>query len=234
MEQQPAPQFLERIQRNNTLPDDVYDALLNMLVWGHWEPEQRLSIEGIADMLGVSPTPVREALPRLQSTGLVQRTARRGYRVAPPMSHEQMSELVDARLVLEVGAMERAMAQPDALVAALDKAFERHEAATLALAGADQDQLHEALRKYFEEDWAFHQVILEHCRNRYIVSAVDALSFRVHRMRQTIGVGKSDSDSALAEHQAILDAVRAGDTGRAVAAMHEHLQQLQMRVGTDD
>ena len=80
-----------------------------MLTSGRLEPDAPLGIDRLAHDLGVSPTPVREALARLEHTGLVVRRANRGYRVAPPMSSEQVAELVDARVVLECAAVERAI-----------------------------------------------------------------------------------------------------------------------------
>lgn len=206
--------------------------LLDMLSWGRFEPDAPLSIDGLAHQMGVSPTPVREALARLESTGLVRRTARRGYRVAPPMSHEQMVELVDARLVLETGAVERAMRRLETLRPALESAFIAHRDAAQGLSAAELDD-HQAVRRYFECDWSFHQAILDHCGNRYITIAVNNLSFRVHRMRQTIGSGSSDAQTAVHEHQVILDAVRAGDAAAAVEAMRAHLTNLELRVSDD-
>lgn len=221
---------LEPLQRSKTLPDDVYDVLLNMLLWGRWAPDAPLSIDGLAQLLGVSPTPVREALARLESTGLLRRTARRGYRVSPPMSEEQMGELVDARLVVETGAIERAMRNQPSLLPDLESAFQRHEAAMKALVSADPIEAQQFLQRYFEDDWSFHEAILRHCGNRYLEQAVNSLSFRVHRMRQTIGAGQTDAPIAVAEHQTILEAVRRNDTADAVRSLHAHLSKLQTRV----
>lgn len=215
---------------NKALPDEVYHKLVDMLSWGSLEPDARLSIEVLSKMLGVSSTPVREALARLEATGLVRRTARIGYRVSPLMSKDQMRELLDARLVLETGAIERAMGRVDELLPDLEAAYAKHRTSTELLRAADPAKRPELLRQYFEDDWSFHEAILRHCGNRYIAQGVDALSFRVHRMRQTIGAGTDDAPLALAEHGKILDAVRTGDRVAAVAAMRAHLADLQSRV----
>ena len=219
---------LGRIQAR-ALPDAEYDALLDMLTWGRLEPDAPLAIDRLARALDVSPTPVREALARLENTGLVRRTAHRGYRVAPPMSNEQMAELADARLVIEVGATERAMRHVDELLPDLERAFARHEQSAHALAEATPEDSHDRLRTYFEEDWAFHQVILDHCGNRYLARSVNALSFSVHRMRQTVGMGVSDAPIAVSEHRAILEAVRSRDATRAVETMRSHVSNVRVR-----
>lgn len=213
------------------LPDTVYDQLLDLLTWGNLPPDSGLSIDGLAAQLEVSPTPVREALARLEATGLVQRKARRGYRVAKPMSQAQMRELVDARLVLEMGTIARAMQHRNELLPDLEAAFKRHQkGAQRILNMTAEDNQQEAVRDYFADDWSFHEAILNHCGNRYLVHAVNSLSFRVHRMRQAIGSGVSDAEYALAEHLEILEAVRRGDTAGAVAAMERHLDKLDIRV----
>ncbi len=217
------------IQRK-TLPDNVYDILLDELSQGRWDPETPLSIDGLAQYLGVSPTPVREALARLETTGLVRRFARRGYRVAPPMTTAQVAELVDARLTLETGALERAMKRQKELLLDLEAAYEAHRRATEALLEPEASSSREVLMQYFADDWSFHSAILKHCGNRYIALAVESLGFRVHRMRQTLGSGVSDAPAALEEHRRILEAVRAGDTGAAVEAMRQHLTLLSHRV----
>lgn len=220
------------LEMARALPDTVYERLLDLLTWGEFPPDSSLPIDGLAAQLGVSPTPVREALARLEATGLVKRKARCGYRVAAPMSQAQMRELVDARMVLEVGAVERAMRNPDELLPDLEEAFERHKrSADRILHLSKSDNEREAMRQYFADDWSFHEVMLSHCGNRYIVHAVDSLSFRVHRMRQTVGSGVSDASDALAEHQKILEAARTKNPAAAATAMKMHLQKLYQRVG---
>ena len=225
---------LTKLKPAKALPDDVYDAILHMLLWGSLEPEAQLSIDKLAASLGVSPTPVREALARLEHTGLVKREARRGYRVAPPMSTSQIVELVDARRVVEAGAMRLAMANQAALLPALEESLARHQASAARLADATDEAEPEALQKYFEDDWSFHQAVLTPCGNRYLELAVNSMSFRVHRMRQTIGAGHSDAPAAVGEHKTILEAVRSGDAETAARAMEAHLDALMARVKHPD
>ena len=90
--------------RARLVVDDVYDQLIVLIVDGHVAPEDPLSIDALAREFGVSSSPVREALARLESTGLIRRVAMRGYRVAPALDVEELSELMDARLLIEPGA----------------------------------------------------------------------------------------------------------------------------------
>src|SRR3954447_24962481 len=94
------------IVQRRALRDGVYDAILEMLLAGQATPGESLAIDGLARQLGVSPTPVREALVQLEHTGLVTRAALKGYRVAPPLNPAGVAELMDAR-ALRRGAPRR-------------------------------------------------------------------------------------------------------------------------------
>src|SRR5690606_41447666 len=83
------------------LADRVYEELLAALIDGRFEADAALSIDGIARDLGVSPTPVREALARVEHTGMVRRAALKGYRVAPLMTAEEHGQLVAVRKLIE-------------------------------------------------------------------------------------------------------------------------------------
>ncbi|WP_316668415.1 GntR family transcriptional regulator [uncultured Propionibacterium sp.] len=217
--------------RPRGLRDDIYDALLDMLVSGSAKPGSPLAIDSLARYFSVSPTPVREALARLEDTGLVRRTANRGYRVAPPMSTAQMSELIEARLIMETSAVGFAMERDlTNLASDLESVFASNvEAADrLGEAGAMDDR--ERIRAYYQHDWSFHQTILDHCGNRYINRSVNSLSFSVHLMRQTSGIESIDTGAAIGEHRGILNAVRAGDEGAAVRAMTHHLAMVSRRM----
>jgi DNA-binding GntR family transcriptional regulator len=71
------------------------------LMDGKLEPGTPVSIDGMARDLGVSPTPIREALARLEATGMVARIALKGYRVAPLFMTEELGKLMEARRVIE-------------------------------------------------------------------------------------------------------------------------------------
>src|SRR5690606_14118356 len=91
------PQLLTR----RALADQVYDRLIADLVDGRIEPDSAISIGGLARGLGVPQSPIREALGRLEATGLVTRLPFKGYRAAPPLSLEDLRQLSEARRVIE-------------------------------------------------------------------------------------------------------------------------------------
>ncbi|WP_201308811.1 GntR family transcriptional regulator [Puerhibacterium puerhi] len=215
--------------------DDVHDALLAMLLDGRLEAGASLSIDQLARALGVSPTPVREALVELEATDLVRRTAHRGYQVAPPISAEQAAELADARLIVEPAAAALAAQLRDpGLLPGLRAAQRAHEEAAVAVRGwdgttRDRNGLPAPLMPYFRADWAFHQTILDHCGNRYVRSMVVGLRASVQRMRQNVERGPEDTELAVAEHGAVLAALETGDGDAAAAAMRAHLDAVRDR-----
>lgn len=217
------------------LRDGVYDTVLEMLLSGQVPPESSLSIDGLARDLEVSPTPVREALVQLEHTGLVTRAALRGYRVAPPLTPEQMSELVDARAVLEIAAVARAADHIPEFLPELEAAHARHLSIVAALPPEPSRTrgVPEGFRDYFDADWAFHLVFMRHSGNRYLLSMAQDLGTHIHRLRQSVLHGLSDVQQAMAEHQAVLDACRRGDGPGAVAAMRAHLTGVRNRAAAE-
>jgi len=216
------------------LRDGAYDALLDMLLDGSLRPDVNLSIEGLARELGVSPTPIREALVNLEHTGLITRTALRGYRVAPPFDAAQIGQLLDARAIVELGALDQAMGRRDTLVPVLRQAHERHQQ-VIAEIDATEETLSggariASYRRYFDADWGFHVAMMRHADNPFIVQLAESLGAYVHRLRQTIGVGLTDSHEASAEHAAILDALETGASDEAVQqTLRDHLQAVRAR-----
>lgn len=217
------------------LRDRVYELVLAALMSPDVEPGSRLSIDTVARDLHVSPTPVREALVLLERTGLVTREANKGYRISPPISDGQLEALFDARLVLESGVVELASANAAAVVPPLEEALVEHRKMTEQVKrAASVGEIPVALlRDYFDVDWQFHHVIFEGAHNPFLLDMSEAISTRVHRMRQTVQTGMSDADEAVAEHAAILEAFSGGDAQSAVAAMRDHIEKVRERSRTD-
>ncbi|WP_309070986.1 GntR family transcriptional regulator [Arthrobacter sp.] len=211
------------------LRDGVYDILLEMLLAGEFEPGAPLGIDSLSRRLEVSPTPIREALVQLEHTGLVSRAALKGYRVAPPLSVQQMRELFDARLVVEVAAATRAASAHHELVAELREAHDQHQSAAEGFRNADSQSRLGEYRRYFEADWNFHETILRHCGNRFLQQMAQMASTHTHRLRQSARHGSDDMSLAIAEHAEILQAFERGDGSAASEAMDRHIRGAQKR-----
>lgn len=221
------------IGNGQTLRGGVQARVLKRFSEGHWEPGARISIDGLARELGVSPTPVREALIGMESSGLVEYRSRRGYVVATPLNPEQIGALIDARQVIER--------------AALDRAFERGWESLrdeLVAAHAAQSEASRRLRQNRDSDYArfilyvnadanFHDVFFRCAENDFLASMRDSLGAHIHRMRQTweAGAAAMDAEEALAEHSEILRRVDEHNHDGALEALRQHLDNVLFRSG---
>lgn len=216
------------------LRDRVYDRVLEFLMGHDVEAGMRLSIDGLARTLGVSPTPVREALVQLERTGLVTREANKGYRVAPPLAGDQLEALFDARLIVESGAVELA-AHGNVTV------LRERLAAALAVQAAVADEIaavpgdsvpDELTARFFRSDWDFHQVLFDATHNPFLEEMSEIITTRVHRARQIVGGGDDDTERAVQEHRSILDALAVSPSA-AVSAMRVHIDNVRVRSRAD-
>jgi DNA-binding GntR family transcriptional regulator len=180
---------------------------------------------------------VREALARLAASGLISHEARKGYRIAPPLSSEQLKELMDARRLIEVGAIGHACRNGGgAFRTDLAAALEAQSAAVDALnAATSAERAKRAAIEWrvLEADLRFHQVIFDHTHNQFIRVMADALRAQLYRVRQSAEQGLYDSAPALAEHRMILTAVATGDPATAERAMKRHIDLVESRSAAD-
>lgn len=212
------------VSGRQALTDGVQEALLAMLVDGELPPGAPLRTETLARRLQVSATPVREALARLESTGMVRREARRGYRVAEVPSREELSQLIDVRLVLEPVNAERACARADAtLIGNLEQTVEEQREASTG-------PQYENFKDFLKADWSFHQLIAGNTGNPFLTQAFSSFNGYMQRYRVFNNHMISDAHESRTEHAAILDAFRSGAPAKAATAMRHHLTRLQTRV----
>lgn len=217
--------------KRQVLRDDVQKMLLEMLVGDQLQPGASLSIDGLSRQLGVSPTPIREALVSLEHSGLVARVALKGYRVAPRLTSEEMSHLFEARLVIELAALSRATSAAG-FISQLREAHAAHlQAASEMVRSINGGSLPrpQATRAYFDADFAFHMVLIEAGGNPFLGQMLEGLGAHLHRMVQSVGRGVLDWQVAISEHGAVLSAVESGDLELAVAELREHLLGVQRR-----
>ena len=212
------------VERRKMLADHVYDALLAALIDGRYAAGAPLNIDELARELEVSQTPIREALVRLEATGLVRRAALRGYRVAPMLTGAEWTALTEARLVLEPANAYLACQRTDqALVSDLEELLDR-------MRNAPDGPTFQEFREFWQADEEFHQVIARNSGNPFLLRAFDSLGGQVQRFRMFGGQGVTDSRSAIAEHEAILEAFRASDPDAARETMAHHIGGVRERV----
>ncbi|MET7550471.1 GntR family transcriptional regulator [Streptomyces sp. NBC_01724] len=205
------------------LMDEAYDALLALILDEGLEPGTPLRIDTIAKDWGVSPTPLREALAKLENTGLVVRVPHRGYTVAPLLDDGGFRELMGARLLIEpYSARQACERDAEGTARALAESHRMMEAAAAQRAADD-------FRAYLQADSAFHATIARAAGNRFLSAAIDPLGAHIQRFRRFTGGRVTDTQEALAEHAAVLGAFEAADAEACEAAMRVHLEGVAHR-----
>ncbi|MGC5076873.1 GntR family transcriptional regulator [Agrococcus sp. DT81.2] len=204
----------------------MYDVLLQQFMSGARGPGESLNIGALSRELDVSQTPLREALARLEHTGLVEREALRGYRVAPMMTRIEVEQLEQARLLLEPKLAEQAAhRRTDEFLAALRATVDEfHQSAELADVETDGFNL------YWRSDDRFHTLIAAQAGNRFLEMAYGALGGQIQRFRLFSKFGRTGARHAAPEHEAIFDAIADGDGAAAAEAMRAHVVGATVRL----
>src|SRR5215510_1817998 len=205
----------EEALRTRSRADFVYESLRDAIWDGRIAVGERVREEEIARELGVSRTPVREALQRLHQRGLLVLGAGRGLVVAE-LSQHQVLQLYAMREILE-GSAARFAAQhaTDTDIAILYR-LQRE------LANADPDAM-----LLITLNRRFHQAIYEAAHNQYLLQTLNMLHDSLallHNATFRVPSRRSDSDE---EHRRIVAAIERHDADAAEAAAREHIRQAQ-------
>ncbi len=200
--------------RRAALADDVYEAVKAMLMDHDVPPGERVSIDGVARRLGVSPTPVREALARLASEGLATKVALKGYRSAPLLTREEFDDLHHFRLLIEPWAARRAAER-------LDDEGARALRAEMATATVPATTDYEGYRSLTAHDRRLHSLITRLSGSPQVQRAFERTHCHLHIFR--LYFEHTTGAETVAEHHRLVDAVLEGSGDAAEAAMRDHL-----------
>jgi DNA-binding GntR family transcriptional regulator len=205
-----------RLQRLS-LKDQARQAIRTSIITGELTAGRLYTVGTFAAELGVSATPIREALGDLAAAGLVEVIRNRGFRI-PVLSEDDLDQIFELRLMLEVPAVGTVTGRLEAT--ALTECRRHVEAGKIAAQKAD-------LVGFLEADRGFHQRLLAPLDNPRLVDIVDRLrdEARLYGLPNLAADGHLMA-SAL-EHEALLDAVEAEDPARAQEEMLRHLRHTR-------
>jgi DNA-binding GntR family transcriptional regulator len=212
---------LTRPARRPTLTDDVYEAIKGLVMDGTLAPGGRVTIDALARDLEVSPTPVREALARLESDGLVRKRPMAGYTTAPLLDRAEFAQLYEMRLLLEVPAASLAARRRDPASAGRLVEAARWPAEPVDTSG------YTGYGAFTAYDARFHELVATLSGNPMLVEAFGHLHAHLHLHRRYLPEAPDGPTGT--EHQVIAAAVAAGDAEAAGAAMREHLAASRRR-----
>lgn len=215
------------VEPGRTLAGRVATELHRLILRGVFPAGSHLRIQELAERFDTSAMPVREALQKLATIGLVDLVPHRGARVCE-LSLEDLEDTYRVRLVLEPLVVAAAATEfTDEYGRAAESALIRHEA---YLAANDAD----AARRAHTE---FHFLLYQAAGSRWLLRAIEPAWQNSERYRFASAHENAYNDRSHEEHLELLNACRAGDPKRAEAAMRVHLEGAMSRmraVMTDD
>jgi DNA-binding GntR family transcriptional regulator len=201
------------IERPRSLAEVVTDRLREDIVRGRYDLGAALRETTLAHDLGVSRTPIREALMRLAMEGLVVVGSPRGASVFRP-SRKELEDICDLRVSLESSALTFAV-QGDrqgitrTLKGIVDQMAERREQNDTA--------------GYLDLDTRFHAAFFEHCENSYLSDAYQIIAAKMAALRNRLGDQPDHMAKSFAEHKLIVTAVAAGQIEKALEILEGHI-----------
>lgn len=210
-----------RTVSDQNIAEQVTDELRAAIHSGELAPGDRLVERKLAERLGVSHIPVREALTRLAEERLITREPRRGARVAA-LTAQDLEEIASLRTVLEQFMAIRVQERwTDASAARLQTIID-------AMAAAEVGDMEEVLR----QDRAFHEALAELSEHRFLTELSAQLRGRITGFISAANAALPDEEQAehVHSHQQILDAIASGDPEAARTVIAEHVTRAFARI----
>jgi len=231
--------------RRSVLSDETYEMIKTMVFSHEIAPGQRVNIDALSLRLGVSQTPIREALARLESDGLIAKEPLKGYSATNLLTLKEFRDLFRFRLLIEPWAAEQAAKNIDSKGKAALK--EEMQIAKEALKFDDNSKI-EALT---EHDARFHALISELSGNESLHQAFERMHCHLHLFRLFLANQRNlvsgeerpafvselfeqyyqsgSGQLAIKQHNEIFKAITSGDGKGAKQAMHDHIESSLKR-----
>lgn len=211
-----------QVNMNDFLPlrDVVFNTLRKAILTGELKPGERLMEIHLANRLGVSRTPIREAIRKLELEGLVTMIPRRGAEVAR-ITEKSMKDVLEVRRALDALCAELAcdriseeeMGRLEKACAEFEKATQTGDATVIAKA-----------------DVALHDIIVAATGNQRLVQLVNNLAEQMYRYRFEYIKDESQHERLVEEHRIIYESIRAKDKAAASAAAKVHIDNQEKSV----
>jgi DNA-binding GntR family transcriptional regulator len=211
----------EQIERGLSLSEKTYVRLKEIIISTDLKPGQVINEIDLARRLGISRSPLREALRQLQEEGLVD-TCGRGMRVAP-VTRRGVIELYELRLALESFAARKAAGRIG---------WQEIDAAQAELEKTAQPLARGDVRPFTNLDFQFHDIYVRSCGNSVLVDRIGRLRDHLRRIWRHVGIRVAHTEMAYREHSDILEAMRSGDPVRLQSAVEKHIAGVGERVAS--
>lgn len=197
--------------------DHVVDSLVKEITNGNFKPRQPLYERTLAEQLGVSRTPVREALYELQKLGFVEKKSRIGWHVVVP-DENSVNEILELRKVLEIYGLERLIK---------DGSSEEIELVASSFDSYTKNNIDENIEQYLTSDDAFHKAFIKAIGNTRIEKIYENIALLSNWIRHLISYEeKTRRLQRLEEHFHICRNIRERNTSVASKALWGHLDRV--------
>lgn len=203
------------LRRPTGLGNEVYEALYGQLMSLKIPPGGRISVDSLVRSLGVSQTPIREALSRLEAQGLVVKTHLVGYRAAEQLDRDRLNQLYELRLLLEPFAAGMLAQRRD------EQIIEELKSLDAEMRRQDRTASRAAYSEFAKRDAAFHDFIARNCGNVLVHESLQRLHTHVHLFR--LYFHASATSDANDEHEDLIREIEAGNKENAERAMRHHI-----------
>lgn len=208
-----------RIQVTDDIPlrDLVFATLRKAILMGNLRPGDRLLEEHLAARMGVSRTPIREAIRKLELEGLVIMVPRCGASVAS-INADKVKDVLEVRSALDELAIKLACQNiTEEQIRRLNEAKLRFETNTTG----------SSIARIVDADVKFHDIIIEASGNEKLVQMMTNLSESIYRYRYECVKDSLIYDELIEEHREMYDSIIAGDKERAANAARIHIEKQQ-------
>jgi DNA-binding GntR family transcriptional regulator len=205
------------LERPKSLRELALEHLRNSIIDGSLKMGQVLSERKISEELGVSKSPVREALAQLRDEGLVSIEPQKGARVFS-LSEPEVTQICDFRQAIETASFELALSRdPEGLARDMQKVVEDME----------RERARGNEKGYLALDTTFHQLIFEHAQNDYLTASYTRYIGKIAALRTHLAKLPQHTDLSYEEHRKIAIAVREGNMDTIKALLKEHIDRTR-------
>lgn len=196
-----------------TLRESVLERLRTAIITGEIAEGELVSAPTLGQTLGVSATPVREAMMDLAREGLVETIKNKGFRITT-MTDQALDDLAAIRLLIEPPSMREVVGNID------EEGFEKlTELADASVRAAESEDLTE----YLLYDREFHRLVLSYAGNAQLTELATSLRIRTRLYGLRAVASSGELGQGAREHQRLIEFLRAGDGAAAEALMRDHI-----------
>ena len=207
----------DKLIESPNLRDRVYEILKKSIIFQEIPPGEKIDEEAIARQLGVSRTPIRETLCRLENEGMVKVIPRRGAFVVKH-SREKITEILMVREVLEGFAARLAVDHvEEKLVVQMKSLFKNYS----------ESGIRDRSKEYTQSDLEFHNLIIRASRNDLLISIMNTLNDHIQMLRIQTVSHEGRLEQSLVEHFKIIQAMEQKDHSSAEYLMRDHIRKVR-------